>query len=238
MKKTKIEWCDYSWNPIKGLCPMNCKTPDGKEYCYARKIYKRFNPYPALLEDNRLDLNFLELEKPIKLHPHKKPKDWPLRIFICSTIELFHPSIPKWWRDEIFKIIRILNCFTFIILTKLPQNIDRLMPDNVWLGTSITWGERRDIYLKRRKDPKIKFISFEPLFWMSREMAVDIIDEKISWVIIGRLTGFGRKYNPLKEYVEQIVKAAKELNIPIFMKDNLRPIMGDNLIQEWPKEAR
>jgi protein gp37 len=213
---------------------MNCKTPDGKEYCYARKIYKRFNPYPALLEDNRLDLNFFELEKPIKLHPQKKPKDWPLRIFTCSTIELFHPSIPKWWRDEIFKIIRILNCFTFIILTKLPQNIDRSMPDNVWLGTTITWGERRDIPLQRTK-ARIKFICFEPLFDIPAEMIPEIIDEELRWVIVGRLTGHGKKYDPSREGIERIVDAAKSCSVPVFLKNNLREIWGESLIQEWPR---
>ena len=36
MNKSKIEWTDYSWNPIKGLCPVGCW------YCYAKKMYKRF----------------------------------------------------------------------------------------------------------------------------------------------------------------------------------------------------
>lgn len=35
MEKTKIEWCDSTWNPVTG-CYHNC------EYCYARKIAKRF----------------------------------------------------------------------------------------------------------------------------------------------------------------------------------------------------
>ena len=35
MKKTKIEWADYTWNPVSG-CLHGC------EYCYARKIANRF----------------------------------------------------------------------------------------------------------------------------------------------------------------------------------------------------
>ena len=35
MKKTKIEWCDSTWNPVTG-CYHGC------EYCYARKIAARF----------------------------------------------------------------------------------------------------------------------------------------------------------------------------------------------------
>lgn len=36
MNRSKIEWCDHTWNPITG-CLHNC------EYCYARKITTRFS---------------------------------------------------------------------------------------------------------------------------------------------------------------------------------------------------
>ena len=37
-KKTKIDWCDSSWNPVTG-CLHGC------EYCYARSIAKRFGSH-------------------------------------------------------------------------------------------------------------------------------------------------------------------------------------------------
>ena len=36
MEKTKIDWCDSSWNPVTG-CLHSCK------YCYARSIANRFS---------------------------------------------------------------------------------------------------------------------------------------------------------------------------------------------------
>ncbi len=42
MNKTKIEWCDYTINPVKGLCPMVCS------YCYARRMYQRFKRNPEV----------------------------------------------------------------------------------------------------------------------------------------------------------------------------------------------
>jgi len=50
MNKTKIEWCDYTWNPVVG-CQRGCP------YCYAKRIAIRFkmdfNPHliPKRLED-------------------------------------------------------------------------------------------------------------------------------------------------------------------------------------------
>jgi protein gp37 len=73
MNRTKIDWADYSWNPITG-----CLGPDGREpcsYCYAKRIAARFGAdtyyfdgaYPDRphlhyirldVEDEFIDLNF------------------------------------------------------------------------------------------------------------------------------------------------------------------------------------
>lgn len=39
-KKTKIDWCDSTWNPVTG-CLHGC------EYCYARRIAERFGGHPS-----------------------------------------------------------------------------------------------------------------------------------------------------------------------------------------------
>ena len=41
MKKTKIEWCDSTWNPVTG-CYHGC------EYCYARRIACRFGDFSTI----------------------------------------------------------------------------------------------------------------------------------------------------------------------------------------------
>ena len=47
MQRTKIEWCDSTWNPVTG-CLHEC------EYCYARKIAHRFGGFTEL-ESTDLD---------------------------------------------------------------------------------------------------------------------------------------------------------------------------------------
>lgn len=222
MQRTKIEWTDFAWNPIKGLCPVDCKLPDGKSYCYGRTIYNRFD----WMLEGMGEIGYLaewELEQPIK---RKKPT----KIFVCSTYELFH-SPDKFARDEIFKIIEKCPQHTFQILTKFPQNIDRPMPDNVWLGVTVT--EEQDSHrlwrLRRYEKAKIKFVSYEPLL-----NDVIFLDDWLDWVIVGRLTGHGKKHDPKKEKIETIVKRAQKWNIPIFLKNNLKKIWGEPLIQEFP----
>lgn len=51
MDKTKIDWCDSSWNPVTG-CLHGC------QYCYARSIAKRFGGWeysPGMLRVNVAD---------------------------------------------------------------------------------------------------------------------------------------------------------------------------------------
>jgi len=79
----------------------------------------------------------------------------------------------------------------------------------------------------------INFISFEPLL---REIQfIPIVD----WVIVGRLTGHGHKYDPKKEWIEQMIKQAQAMRTPIFLKNNLIPILSEQFVktnQEFPKE--
>ena len=215
MNKTKIEWTDYTWNPIKGICPVGCW------YCYAQKYYKRFH----LDKELRGDEN--EIVAPLDLKT-------PSRIFVCSTMELFHPKIEKHWRDTIFEAIRICSEHTFQILTKLPQNIDRPMPDNVWLGVSVTKNEEEwKIDDLLHWGGQIRFLSVEPMLDDCRDIIHSFDD--IEWLIIGQLTGHGKKYSPQKEWINYLVDEAQLSDLPIFMKDNLKEIWGEPLIQEFPK---
>lgn len=213
-----IGWTDWTWNPIKGVCPVGCW------YCYARRIYKRFGmeEYLRFKLPNNADL------------PRRSSK-----IFVCSTIELFHPSIPRKWRDAIFLFILHHPQHTFQILTKMPENIDREMPDNVWLGVTVTsyLDYPANINFLREAKARVKFMSIEPLLKYGFPILGKIgIPDWLKWIIIGRLTGSGKKHDPPKEWILDIVNNAKSAKIPIFLKDNLRGIWGDDLIQKFPKE--
>ena len=227
----KIDWTDWSINPIKGLCPVGCW------YCYANAMAHRFKRHPS----PRLDVEVFQ-----KL----RNKTAPLRVFICSTFELFHSVVPGRWRDEIFKRIEWRPDLTFQILTKMPERIDRPMPDNAWLGVTVTKSEdlwRIDVL--RGKEAGIRFVSFEPLFedeehrgegaaypgvrWGPLDLRV------IDWVIIGRMTGHGRKHDPSLTTVEWVVENARNAGAAVHLKGNLRDIWRGPLIQGFPRtEAR
>jgi len=232
MQRTRIEWVrnpdgtqGYTWNPIKGICPVNCKLPDGRSYCYARKMYKRFG------WEDTIFMQESELYEPAKLKKLSK-------IFVCSTIELFHPDV-KINAGAIFNVIKENPQHTFQILTKFPQNIDRPMPDNVWLGVSITkpiemYPRIKALY---QAQAKLKFVSFEPLLGDVGQFRFQgWLGKHFDWIIIGRLTGHGHKNDPKDLWIQSLVYHAKKFNTPLFLKDNLKEIWGEKLIQEFPIE--
>ena len=217
-KDGNISWTDYTWNPIKGLCPVGCW------YCYARKMYQ--NPRYGWSHEI----------KPSKEYPGMIhiPDTQARKIFVCSTFEIFHPSVKAEWRNWIFDIIEYYPQHTFQILTKMPENIDRPMPDNVWLGVSITGAgdQERMAYLSGIK-AKTKFISWEPLLanplppgWR--------IPKCVNWVIVGRLTGHGKKHDPKIDLIADLIIKAHIKNVPIFLKNNLKEIWYGKLIQGFP----
>ena len=113
------------------------------------------------------------------------------------------------------------------------------MPDNVWLGTSIdtemNFHRAKDLYINGFS--KVRFISFEPLLSTMAFTGFKHIGGEFDWIIVGKLTQHGKKYNPPKQWIEEIVNSCREFSIPVFLKDNLKEIWGEPLIQEFPNET-
>lgn len=220
MNKTSIDWCNYSWNVIRGLCPMSCG------YCYARRIYKRFKLDP------KISFNEKELYAPFKLRK-------PSRIFVGSTIEMYHPDIPREWISRIIDITYEASHHTYITLTKIPYALKGIeFPEWWWIGTSIVNGESSRIdSLKRIETGSIKFISFEPLLTDVSSYSLEGID----WIIIGTLNCNGRPILPSggtkREWIEGLIRNAKERHrVPVYIKKEAYMLYPDlPILKEFPK---
>jgi protein gp37 len=107
MNKTRIEWCDWTWNPIVGCEPISA----GCQNCYAASISKRFGlPWgqPVFRPER--------LEEPLKVEK-------PARIFVCSMGDFFHAKVLREWKEAVFRVIDRAPRHTFIFLTKRPENV-------------------------------------------------------------------------------------------------------------------
>jgi len=243
MNKTKIDWCDSTWNPVTG-CLHGC------EYCYARGIAERFG-------GKQKYANVFDESEPIKgsdgkalAYPHSfSPTFHRYRlndyigkqgrnIFVCSMADLFGDWVPDSWIQEVFKACEKAPQHNYIFLTKNPKRyekiLDRYMPPNMWFGWSQTgpMGNKCDFSTHH----SIKtFISIEPLLEPFKEFHIRGID----WVIIGAETGRRKdKVVPERKWIEDIVNECRKSDIPLFMKSSLTEIWEEPLIQEFPAELR
>lgn len=220
MNRTKIEWCDYTWNPVTG-----CQT--GCWYCYGRRMARRFHrSFEPTMHRERL-------KEPLEVTA-------PSKMFVCSMADLFGPWIPPEWQRQIISICAAAYWHTFLFLTKWPAdmaNADIVFPPKSWSGLTLT-GERPRLdaqklaLLEQVEAPH--FVSFEPLLG---QPPADLNLWHVQWVMIGAYTGPGPlKWAPQPSQIECILEAAARYEIPVFMKNNLRPYWPGELRQEWPKE--
>lgn len=213
MLKTKIEYADYTWNPVWG-CRNSCP------YCYARRTAKRFG---ESFEPHWKEKNF----------QRGMPKE-PSRVFVNSMSD-----IASWKMAWLIKALRRIEEYpqhTFLFLTKAPDVYCLYeWPDNCWLGVTITnqvmMNHLADLIFYTTWDETRKiFFSFEPLL-EKIEIYVDP-----DWIIIGAETGNRKgKVIPQKEWIDELVKT----DAPVFMKDSLIPIIGrENMQREYPEVER
>jgi len=141
--------------------------------------------------------------------------------------DLFGIGVPEHWTERVLdKIGRSwYREHRFYLLTKQPQNLPQWspFPDNCWVGVTACNFEMMDnaiLYLDQI-EAKIKYISIEPFLG---EIPIPVYGFGVDWLIIGAQT---KPYKPPKiEYVEEIVRAADKAGVPVFLKDNLKPLFS------------
>lgn len=144
VSKTKIDWCDATFNPVTG-CLHGC------EHCYARRIAHRFDAKtwqefcPAWKSpDDCGDCHacnhdmLLPLLKNGKVTPYPygfqptfhryrldEPQKWkkPKTIFVCSMADLFGDWVPDEWIKEVFDACEKAPQHRYIFLTKNPNRL-------------------------------------------------------------------------------------------------------------------
>ena len=264
MNKTKIEWCDMTWNPVTG-CLHGCG------YCYARKIAERFGGGGYGIEMGMFISKYKEgvFQPPYDLaEPQfaKTKNDWyreapypygfeptfhryrldepqkvkkPQNVFVCSMADLFGDWVPDEWVKQVFEACKKAPQHRYLFLTKNPERYCNVLKridaaDNFWFGTTITNDEMPFFW----SDKHNTFLSIESLQsdFKEKEILNSYVREVfVDWVIIGAETGNRKgKVTPKREWIENIVNYCREMNVPVFMKDSLAKVWGGPLIREYP----
>ena len=181
IKKTKIDWCEYTWNPVIG-CKHGCY------YCYAEKWAKRSGrdfKKPVFSEG--------QFRKPYKITE-------PSKIFVCSLADLFGEWIPKEWIEKVLTVVRENPKHIFMFLTKNPKRyLEFDFPKNSWLGTTIDYPNKERLDFLKKAKAKYKFISFEPILGDMSTLDLSGMD----LAIIGTDSSIGAN-PPKKEWIYSV----------------------------------
>jgi len=267
MNKTQIEWAlnpdgtpGYTWNPITG-CLNGC------EYCYARRLANTRLRERYLANDNITNELFhgtrddQEEQLMEALSNPFYPRFWeervlgpwdqyaryrPKGIFVCDMSDLFGLGVPEKWTQDVLHTIRNSKGHRFYLLTKQPQNLIKWspFPENCYVGVTATNAAQytNAVDWLMEIEAKIKFMSFEPLLEYFPVLAIKGAEYMrwLDWIIIGAQTK--PTVMPELEWVNEILSAANKASIPVFLKDNLKPLWGippldDDVVlrQEMPK---
>lgn len=218
--KGKIDWCDFSWNPIKGKCGYDCP------YCYMKEMRNRF----PLNEELRLDAKELAWIPPARS-----------KIFVCSSLDIMHPAVPRAWINEVIETMAHNLQSTYLLLTKNPRKYAKwkLLPANVWMGTTVdglpfTEANFYDLKIVPPYGVKgaRKFVSFEPLVdFPHAAMDMEAAWYNFGWIIIGGDSSKGAE-KPPDEWADELISKARFHDIPVFVKDNYK---YHTVIKEFPQ---
>jgi len=252
MNKTKIDWADYTWNPVTG-CLHGC------EYCYAEKIARRFGGGKndkaihylgePMYKQKKNGLAAYGSDMMIDPYPcgfaptfHKYRLDEPQevkksqRIFVVSMGDLFGDWVPGDWIEEVFRACEDAPQHKYLFLTKNPKGLrypfhQYFNNKNWWIGTSVTRIselKRVQYLIDETTERTNRFLSIEPLLGDLGYMSELVRYYK--WVIIGQQTNPDKL--PKGEWVQLIIDQCRVANVPVFVKS---PLYEKFPIQEWPE---
>ncbi len=207
-RTTKIEWCDHTFNPWMGCTKVSPLC----DHCYAETLVATrygWAKWGAPGEGNgtRVRTSPANWRKPVAWDRKAKASGTRPFVFVASLADVFDNAVDPAWRADLFELIRATPHLVYLLLTKRPQNIAKMvaaagsLPSNVALGASAGTQvevERNGATMTRLKSemsPLFVFLSVEPLL-----EAVDMTRleafAQLDWVIVGGESG--RKARPME----------------------------------------
>lgn len=245
MNRTRIEWVKnvdgtpgYTVNPMTGC--LNCINGKcgGVFPCYAylqsrgrchQQDLKGEPTYDGSFYPRGLDYSFYP-----RIHHERFQQLFNAPrgagIFVCDRSDWAASYWPEWCQIMILEAARKKPNIRLYLLTKQPQELAKWspFPDNVWVGVTVTTNGMASLaYTSGLSQIKatVRFISFEPLLGQIGRDELRNLASVSDWWIIGAQT---KPYKPPEiTCVKEIVDAANNASIPVFLKNNLKPLLSE-----------
>jgi protein gp37 len=133
--KSKIEWTEASWNPIRarnkqtGKIGWHCEhATTGCQFCYAENFNRRLGTRLPFKPGHRDDVELFLDEQILK-----QPLRWkrPRKIFVGSMTDVFADFVPDAWLDRMFAAMALSPRHTFQVLTKRAARMRKYFSDDL-----------------------------------------------------------------------------------------------------------
>jgi protein gp37 len=203
-QKTAIAWTHHTFNPWWG-CE---KVSPGCTHCYAETFSKRTGHGVWGKEAPRRFFGDKHWNEPLHWDEHARRAGERRRVFCASMADVLEDRRDlDAQRDRLWGLIQRTGYLDWLLLTKRPENVARLVPwsqqtwpGHVWLGVTVEDQQRADERMPAlaASPAYVRFLSCEPLLGpvdLERPRCEDearrgdaCIDH-IDWVIAGGESG-------------------------------------------------
>ncbi len=229
-KGSKIAWTDNTFNLVWG-CE---KVSPACDNCYAAELDARYHGDGNHWGDNPRKLMADKYwNQPLKWNREALAAGARQLVFCSSMADVFETNDQvESQRPRLWDLIRQTPHLRWLLLTKRPQNIKRMLPKDlwdcptIWLGTTIESPE----YLWRAEKvcevpAAVHFVSMEPL--LDKVMMTACLEKlPIDWLITGCESGTKSRRTPIDWY-RQLREACALFDRKFFFKQ--APKCGDGI---------
>jgi protein gp37 len=224
MEYSKIEWTDHTFNPWIGCQHVS----PGCDHCYAEAMMDtRYGKVEWGPHGKRKRTSHTNWRQPVKWNAEaqafRKEHGHRPRVFCASLADVFDNKVPPSWRADLFALIRECRRLDWLLLTKRPQNILKMLPAdwddgyrNVWLGMT---AENQPYFDQRwpilQRIPSVtKFISYEPALG---SLSLPKTGPLPDWIITGGESGSGARQLKAR-WIRNIIRECHDRGVAVFHK--------------------
>lgn len=232
-KDSRIEWTQHTFNPWWGCT----RVSPGCKYCYAETWAKRIGQDVWGPKAGRRELTDGYWRQPLAWNKEAVGAKERPRVFCASMADVFEDRRElDSKRERLWDVIQATPNLDWLLLTKRPQNVERLAPwknawpRNVWLGSTAEnqlWLEKRLPFLLSHQ-ARVRFLSCEPLLGpidLTAAFAATGSAGGLHWIIGGGESGHhARSMHP--EWIASLRDQCVEKGIRFHFKQwgNWRPV--------------